>query len=83
MEQINDKQTIVAIYFNETKNHYEIEIPQGSNVAEVAFAIAALTKCLVRDKVIEKADDFINAIKKYIEDPQYAEIEGGEQDEES
>ena len=74
MEQENEKRTIVAIYFNEVKNQYEIEIPQGSNVAEAAFAIAALTKCLVRDKVIEKTDEFINTIKKYVEDPQYQEV---------
>lgn len=78
-EQKDTKHLIVAIAFNETKGTYEMNIPQGSNVPEVAFGIAALCKCLVRDKVIEKPNDFINLIKKYVHDPQYGEVTDGEQ----
>lgn len=76
MEEQDTKHLIVAIGFNESKNVYEVNIPQGSNVPEVAFGIAAMVKCLVRDKVIEKPKEFIDMIKKYVYDPQYGEIEG-------
>ena len=80
-EQKDTKHLIVAIAFNETQGTYEMNIPQGSNVPEVAFGIAALCKCLVRDKVIEKPNDFINLIKKYVHDPQYGEVtDDGKQD---
>lgn len=78
MEEQDTKHLIVAIGFNESKNVYEVNIPQGSNVPEVAFGIAAMVKCLVRDKVIKKPKEFIDMIKKYVYDPQYGEIEGGE-----
>lgn len=78
-KELDTKHLIVAIAFNETKGTYEMNIPQGSNVPEVAFGIAALCKCLVRDKVIEKPNDFIGMIKKYVFDPQYGEIENGQE----
>lgn len=76
------KHLILAIGFNETTGKYEMNIPQGSNVAECAFGVAALIKCLVRDGVIEKPEVFLDYINKYTFDEQYKELEGDENEKE-
>lgn len=76
------KHLILAIGFNETTGKYEMNIPQGSNVPECAFGVAALIKCLVRDGVIEKPEVFLDYIDKYTFDEQYQELEGDENEKE-
>lgn len=76
------KHLILAIGFNETTGKYEMNIPQGSNVPECAFGVAALIKCLVRDGVIEKPKVFLDYINKYTFDEQYQELEGDENEKE-
>lgn len=76
----DDKRLILAIGFNETTGRYEINIPSGSNVPECAFGVSALIKCLVREKIMDNQQDFIDLISKYTYDIQYAELEGGEED---
>lgn len=76
------KHLILAIGFNETTGKYEMNIPQGSNVPECAFGVAALIKCLVRDGVIEKPEVFLDYINKYTFDEQYQELEGDENEKE-
>lgn len=73
----DDKRLIITISFNETTGSYEVKLPQGSNLAEAAFGIAAFVKCLVRDKIIKEPSEFIEQIQKYTYDVQYKELEDG------
>lgn len=70
------RQLILAIGFNHTQNNYEINIPQGSNLNEVAFGISAMIKCLLRDAVLKEPQEFLELIVRYLTDPQYNELEG-------
>lgn len=74
----DNKRLILAIGFNETTGRYEINIPAGSNVPECAFGVAALIKCLVREKIMDNPQDFIDLVSKYTYDTQYSELEGNE-----
>lgn len=72
---MDNEKLILNITFNEESGTYGIVIPKGSNANETAFGIAAMIKALVRDKLIEKSEDFIDLITKYVNDPQYQEVE--------
>lgn len=74
MEGQSDKQLILAIAYSADKNQYSFDIPQGMSLQEVAFAVAALAKCLKRDNVIETEQIFIDLVNKYLNDPQYNEV---------
>lgn len=76
----DDKRLIITISFNETTGSYEVKLPQGSNLAEAAFGIAAFIKCLVRDKIIKEPSEFIEQIQKYVYDVQYKELENDKDD---
>lgn len=76
----DDKRLIITISFNETTGSYEVKLPQGSNLAEAAFGIAAFVKCLVRDKIIKEPSEFIEQIQKYTYDVQYKELENDKDD---
>lgn len=52
---------------------YSVSIPKGSNVAETAFGMAVVIKCLVRDHMAESYQDILDMISKYCTDPQYNE----------
>ena len=79
-ESYNEKRLIITISFNETNGTYEVKLPQGSNLAEAAFGIAAFIKCLVRDKIIKEPSEFIEQIQKYVYDVQYKELENDKDD---
>lgn len=64
---------ILSVDFDESTGMYSVSASEGSSVAELAFAVAVVAKCLVRDGVIPGADIFTGLINKYIEDPQYEE----------
>ena len=68
-----ENKNILSVDFNETTGVYSVSASQGSSVAELAFAVAVVAKCMVRDEVIPDADIFVELIRKYIEDPQYEE----------
>lgn len=78
MEETNQK-LLMAVAFDETKNVYTVDLGKGSNVAETAFSMAIVIKCLLKDKVIEKAEDVTDLINKYLKDPQYDEVKEDEQ----
>lgn len=67
------KQELLSVTFNDGK--YEVKIPKGSNVAETAFCIAVIVKCLVRDKLIGSNKEMIGAITRYLDDPQFEEVQ--------
>ena len=72
---MDDKKILLAVAFSEENNVYSVDIPAGSSVPETAFAMAVVIKCLMRDGIVEKSTDVTNLINKYIDDPQYQEVE--------
>lgn len=66
------KQELLSVTFNDGK--YEVKIPKGSNIAETAFCIAVIIKCLTRDKLIANSKEIIDAINRYLDDPQFEEV---------
>ncbi len=71
----NNKKIILAVAVDDESNTYTVDIPGGSSVPETAFAMAVVIKCLMRDEVIENASEITSLIHKYIDDPQYQEVE--------
>ena len=81
MSQKKDENKILlmAVAFEQTKNTYSVDLAKGSNVAETAFSMAVVIKCLIRDGIIKEAKDVTDLINKYLEDPQYNEVKKDEQ----
>ena len=81
MSQKKDENKILlmAVAFDKTKNTYSVDLAKGSNVAETAFSMAVVIKCLIRDGIIKEAKDVTDLINKYLEDPQYNEVKKDEQ----
>lgn len=79
---MDNRKLILAVAFDDESNTYSVDIPAGSSVAETAFAMSVVIKCLIRDGVIEKSSDVTNLINKYNDDPLYQEVEDVENNEE-
>lgn len=81
MSQKKDENKILlmAVAFDQTKNTYSVDLAKGSNVAETAFSMAVVIKCLIRDGIIKEANDVTDLINKYLDDPQYNEVKKDEQ----
>lgn len=81
MSQKKDENKILlmAVAFDQTNNTYSVDLAKGSNVAETAFSMAVVIKCLIRDGIIKEAKDVTDLINKYLEDPQYNEVKKDEQ----
>ena len=81
MSQKNDENKILlmAVAFDKTKNTYSVDLAKGSNVAETAFSMAVVIKCLIRDGIIKEAKDVTDLINKYLDDPQYNEVKKDEE----
>ena len=81
MSQKKDENKILlmAVAFDQTKNTYSVDLAKGSNVAETAFSMAVVIKCLIRDGIIKDAKDVTDLINKYLDDPQYNEVKKDEQ----
>ena len=65
---------ILSISVNDETGDYGIAVAEGSNVAETMFAISAMIRCFVRDKVIENSKIATDMLQKYLTDPQYEEV---------
>lgn len=81
MSQKKDENKILlmAVAFDQTKNTYSVDLAKGSNVAETAFSMAVVIKCLIRDGIVKEAKDVTDLINKYLDDPQYNEVKKDEQ----
>lgn len=81
MSQKKDENKILlmAVAFDQTKNTYSVDLAKGSNVAETAFSMAVVIKCLIRDGIIKEAKDVTDLINKYLDDPQYNEVKKDEE----
>ena len=74
-----NKVLLMAVAFDQTNNTYSVDLAKGSNVAETAFSMAVVIKCLIRDGIIKEAKDVTDLINKYLDDPQYGEVKKDEQ----
>lgn len=73
MENTN-KRLLLAVAFDDVNETYTVDVPKGSNVAETAFAMAVVIKCLVRDKVIDDHTVMTELLNKYLTESQYNEV---------
>ena len=80
MSQKKDENKILlmAVAFDQTNNTYSVDLAKGSNVAETAFSMAVVIKCLIRDGIVKEAKDVTDLINKYLDDPQYNEVKKDE-----
>lgn len=71
----NERVMLMAVAFDHVKNAYFVDLEKGSNVAETAFAMTVVIKCLLKDDIIKDASEVTDLINKYLSDPQYNEVE--------
>ena len=71
-EQVSIRQELLSVTFNDGK--YEVKIPKGSNVAETAFCMAVIIKVLTRDNLVSGTKEVLDAITRYLDDPQFEEV---------
>lgn len=69
----NEKKLMLAVA-TDMENNYYVDLAAGSNVAETAFCVMCIIKCLVRDGVIKSSSEFTDLVNKYLTDPQYEEV---------
>ena len=74
-----NKILLMAVAFDHTNNTYSVDLAKGSNVAETAFSMAVVIKCLIRDGIVKEAKDVTDLINKYLDDPQYSEVKKDEE----
>ena len=74
--KVNIERQILSVTSDEINGTQKVNIAQGSSVAEVAFAVEVVSKCLVRDKVIKDNKEFLNLVTKYCTDSQFDEVKG-------
>lgn len=67
----DNKNSKVVLKVVATENNYEISAEQGSSVNEMAFAVMAVIRSLIKQKCIKDKNEFIALIDKYYNDPQY------------
>ena len=70
----DDRVILMAVAFSESKNSYIVDLAKGSNVAETAFAMSVVIKCLMKDGIIKSPEDVTDLINKYLNGPQYEEV---------
>ena len=70
----DDRVILMAVAFSESKNSYIVDLAKGSNVAETAFAMSVVIKCLMKDGIIKSPTDVTDLVNKYLNDPQYEEV---------
>ena len=74
MDNKENKTMLMAVAFDNERNSYIVDLGKGSNVAETAFAMMVVIKCLLRDNIIKDASEVTDLINKYLNDPQYDEV---------
>lgn len=71
--------TLLSVKLDTDTGIYDVNIAQGSNVAETAFSVSVIIKCFVRDGIIKNAEEFTDLLNKYLTDSQYNEVNKDEQ----
>jgi hypothetical protein len=66
--------TLIYVAFNDSTNTYNVVLGRGSSVPETAFGVAVIVKSLIKNNIIDKPEQFIDLVNKYLHDPQYEEV---------
>lgn len=74
MEIKTQEKKLMLAVATDRENNYYVDLAAGSNVAETAFCVMCVIKCLVRDGVIKTTAEFTELLNKYLTDPQYDEV---------
>ena len=74
MDEQNNKVLMLAVALDTDKNVYSVDIPKGSTINEVAFNMAVVIRCMVKDGVVKDAKEMTDLIIKYSTDNQYEEV---------
>ena len=74
MNEPNSKVPMLTVSLDIDKNIYQVDVPKGSTVNEIAFNMAVVIRCLLKDKVIENVTEMTDLVIKYCTDGQYDEV---------
>lgn len=80
--ETNEQKMLMSVVFDQIKNTYYVNLAKGSNVAETAFAMTIVIKCLVKDGLVKDSKEVTDLIEKYLNDPQYDELKEDDSQEE-
>lgn len=69
-----NRKLLLVVSFDNDTNQYQVDIPEGSTIAETVFGFSVVIKCLLRDELIKSPTEIYDMLKRYTEDPQYQEL---------
>lgn len=70
----NNKKEVLKVETIDETGQYFVSSATGTSVAEIAFCVSVIIKCLIRDGHLKEAEEFYQLIRKYVDDEQYAEV---------
>lgn len=74
MNKPNSKVPMLTVSLDIDKNIYQVDVPKGSTINEIAFNMAVVIRCLLKDKVIKDVTEMTDLVIKYCTDGQYDEV---------
>lgn len=74
MNEPNSKVPMLTVSLDIDKNIYQVDVPKGSTVNEIAFNMAVVIRCLLKDNVIKDVTEMTDLVIKYCTDGQYDEV---------
>lgn len=74
MNEPNSKIPMLTVSLDIDKNIYQVDVPKGSTVNEIAFNMAVVIRCLLKDNVIKDVTEMTDLVIKYCTDGQYDEV---------
>lgn len=74
MNEPNSKVPMLTVSLDIDKNIYQVDVPKGSTINEIAFNMAVVIRCLLKDKVIKDVTEMTDLVIKYCTDGQYDEV---------
>lgn len=74
MNEPNSKVLMLTVSLDIDKNIYQVDVPKGSTINEIAFNMAVVIRCLLKDKVIKDVTEMTDLVIKYCTDGQYDEV---------
>lgn len=74
MNESNSKVPMLTVSLDIDKNIYQVDVPKGSTVNEIAFNMAVVIRCLLKDNVIKDVTEMTDLVIKYCTDGQYDEV---------
>ena len=74
MNEPNSKVPMLTVSLDIDKNIYQVDVPKGSTINEIAFNMAGVIRCFLKDKVIKDVTEMTDLVIKYCTDGQYDEV---------